>query len=268
MTNRVRADVPPVEQLRELVERPLAELEKIPIPETMFEALVSVFDARRCTTDAAHSLFKVGELDVNLLHIYSAVLKSAPDNGTEYSFVSFWDHNIRDILQSIVPTGHAIRNSNLFTSTKLYCPDFGFLLKQLCPFRGEEKGGEDRKDPKAELVNKLVWMYDPAPYILGYYCKPGCHDIISVNLKLRKDRIANVRHLINLSPLLPLLANLAPSRLDDFHNIWRPNSTIRLDPVQVIKSFHGELAEQKVQHLERVYEILEQKSIPNTDKLV
>ncbi|KIN92693.1 hypothetical protein M404DRAFT_1009422 [Pisolithus tinctorius Marx 270] len=39
----------------------------------------------------------------------------------------------------------------------------------------------------------------------------GLHDIINVDLKLREDRITNVRLLVSLSPLLPLLAKLVPS---------------------------------------------------------
>ena len=60
---------------------------------------------------------------------------------------------------------------------------------------------------------------------IGYYCcgtkttlvaicaptTPGgeaeLSDIITVDLKSRKDRIANIRHLINLSTLLPMLAS-------------------------------------------------------------
>ncbi|KAI6008422.1 hypothetical protein EDC04DRAFT_3146473 [Pisolithus marmoratus] len=216
MTNRLRMDVPPVEQLRELVERPLAESEKIPIPETMLEALVSISDGQRCTMDAAHCLFKVGEFDVNLLDVYDAVFKSAPDSGTEYSFISFWDYNISCILQMIVPNGHAICNNNQFTLTLLYCPDFAFLLKQVCPFRGEEKGPDVVNDPREELIEKHIWIYDPAPYMLGYYCvgtemtlaaimapqapgqKPGCYDIISVDLKLREYHIANC-HLMSMT---------------------------------------------------------------------
>ncbi|KAI6045161.1 hypothetical protein EDC04DRAFT_2929361 [Pisolithus marmoratus] len=286
MTNRLRVDIPPVEQLHELVERPLAEPEKIPIPETMLEALVSIYDGQRCTTDAAHSLFKVGEFDVNLLDAYDAVFKSAPDSGTEYSFISFWDYNISRILQMVVPNGHATRNNNQFTSILLYRPDFAFLLKQVCPFRGEEKGPDVVNDPREELIEKCIWIYDPAPYMLGYYCvgtemtlaaitapqapgqKPGCHDIINVDLKLREDRIANVRHLINLSPLLPLLANLVPPHVYDFLEVKRPTSRITLNPMQVIKSYQCENADQMVNHLKEIYSILKRNFIPNTDKLV
>ena len=45
---------------------------------------------------------------------------------------------------------------------------------------------------------------------------PGIFDIITVDLKLRKDRIANIRHLINLSPLFPVMASLVLFYVNEF----------------------------------------------------
>ncbi|RGB42263.1 hypothetical protein C1646_662354 [Rhizophagus diaphanus] len=33
----------------------------------------------------------------------------------------------------------------------------------------EEKSPSDNEEPKSKLMNKLVWTYDPVPYVLGYY---------------------------------------------------------------------------------------------------
>jgi hypothetical protein len=56
------------------------------------------------------------------------------------------------------------------TSTGSQKPDFAVLLEGVCAFRGEEKaphcGG---KHPKDELLEKMVWTYKPAPWILGQY---------------------------------------------------------------------------------------------------
>jgi len=46
-------------------------------------------------------------------------------------------------------------------------PDYGLILNHVCLFRGEEKSPSSNEDPKSELRNKLVWTYDPAPYVLG-----------------------------------------------------------------------------------------------------
>ncbi|KAN0068689.1 hypothetical protein V8E54_013413 [Elaphomyces granulatus] len=65
--------------------------------------------------------------------------RSLPD-GTEASFISFWDVNIRWILEYLIPEGKSIRDSN-----------------NLCVFRGEEKPPGSRADPKQELSDKLEW---------------------------------------------------------------------------------------------------------------
>ncbi|KIN94556.1 hypothetical protein M404DRAFT_379611 [Pisolithus tinctorius Marx 270] len=98
--------------------------------------------------------------------------------------------------------------------------------------------------------------------------KPRRHDMIHVDLKSRTDRITNIRHLINLSALLPLPANLVPSGVNDFQELCRPNSITFLNPSQVIKSYQCGDAGQRIKHLRRIYKILKDRSIPNTDKLV
>jgi len=45
---------------------------------------------------------------------------------------------------------------------------------------------------------------------------PAVHDLISIDLRFRKNRIANIRHLINLSTILPRLADLVRCPVDDF----------------------------------------------------
>ena len=41
-------------------------------------------------------------------------------------------------------------------------------------------------------------------------------DIITVDLRLRKDRIANILYLINLSPLFTVLTGLVPFSVNEF----------------------------------------------------
>ena len=56
------------------------------------------------------------------------------------------------------------------TSTGLLRPDLCFYYNNLnvCVFRGEEKASGDLEVPIKELHKKMVWRYDPAPYIFGY----------------------------------------------------------------------------------------------------
>jgi hypothetical protein len=46
--------------------------------------------------------------------------------------------------------------------------------------------------------------------------KPRVHDLINLDLRLRRDRIANIRHLINLSNILPWLTEIVRRPADDF----------------------------------------------------
>lgn len=173
--NRKRVKVPSVEELRGLLEIPFADSEKIPITERMFNALVSEISPKNCSPHDVGTLFKIGEPAPDLLHvIYPAVAHPSPKGGTENAFISHWDDNIRKVLELLIPSGKSIRNSNHCTETRNLCPDFGFLLGTICSFRGVEKGPENPDDPKAELVDKLNWVYDPAPYMLGE-CSHSVH---------------------------------------------------------------------------------------------
>jgi hypothetical protein len=106
-----------------------------------------------------------------LYALFYAGLTDNPPNhdATENAFISFWDGNIRKIMQSLIPGGVSIRDSNRHTSTAAQRPDFGFLYLNVCPFRGEEKSPGNLDDPRAELNHKMTWTYDPAPYILGKF---------------------------------------------------------------------------------------------------
>ena len=166
-SKRLKNTVPSVEELKGVLKKPLLESEKVPITESFYTSLISMLLPDRCDEDTIGTLFKIGELDPNLLLFFSAVATSSPVGGTSNSFISFWDDNIRKPLELLIPTGKSIRNSNQHTETRKLRPDFAFLVKGVCSFRGEEKGPENFEDPKAELANKLNWVYEPAPYMLG-----------------------------------------------------------------------------------------------------
>ena len=183
-----------------------------------------------------------------LLFYNAAVARPPPpDNGTDASFISFWDDNIRKILELLVPSGESTRDYRRHANTEKLRPDYGLLLNGICRFLGEERPTikTNRDDPKAELSDKLTWVYSPAPYVfgehnysayvrfpsllrspsrLGYYaagpdltlaaiCAPSTpsqmpfvQDLVSADLRFKCDRIANLCRLINLSPYLhPLL---------------------------------------------------------------
>ena len=139
-TNRPIATLPLVEELCALIERPLADSEKIPITRLKLNDLLSDIPPGGCTEDDLNTLFTVGEEGLGLNGILSATLNPPPPGGTDCAFVQFWDNNIRKIVELLTPSGTSIRNSNRYTETGNLRPKFGFLLDTACPFRGEEKG--------------------------------------------------------------------------------------------------------------------------------
>ncbi|KAG5653156.1 hypothetical protein H0H81_001998 [Sphagnurus paluster] len=171
-----------------------------------------------CDEDTIGTVFKIGEFDPDLHPFFAAASIEHPPAGSE-SFLPFWDTNVR-LLEFLIPEGVSIRQSNQHLD-----PNYIFVLNNTGSFRGEERH-EDSGDAKA-VAEKLNWVYDPAPYMLGYYCQgskmtlvaitasdtlaPNVDDLVTVDLRQRKDRIANIRHMINIASVLPELARLARS---------------------------------------------------------
>jgi hypothetical protein len=165
-------------QLLAYVTKDLSENEKVPLSHHEFSRLlfVAVDPKNMCSEADLKQLFRPSE-DENADYLWSTYLlptiqRGPPDeNGTEASYISFWDRNIRDILAAIITQGQTkcIRDSNRDTSTILQGPDFALLTGGICAFRGKEKSPNysGTLHPKEELTEKMVWTYDPAPYILG-----------------------------------------------------------------------------------------------------
>lgn len=187
---RPKPTLPPVNELVGFLERPLSEDLKIPLLQYQYDCLISNNFEDLCTSKDLNILFCVSKFE-NSFGFYSKFVSASlwnnpPSNvGTEYSFVSFWDNNIRYPLELLLPDGNFVRNTSKHMSTNRDRPDYGFLLSNACLFRGEEKSFLN-EDPRAELGNKLVWTYEPAPYILGeaLYQFSNKHNYLYVNAGL------------------------------------------------------------------------------------
>jgi len=173
-SKRQKNTLPSLEELAGFLEEPLCDSDKIPITQHFFESLISSPRADKCTPDDIGNLFKIGEPDPDVSCLFAAIFNPAPKGGSKKSFIYFWDSNIRRPLELLIPTGKSIRYSNEHTLTEKLRPDYGFLLKNICSFRGEEKGPEDRGNPKAEMAEKLNWVYDDAPYVFGECPRSEC----------------------------------------------------------------------------------------------
>jgi len=165
--------IPAVNVLGQFLDQPLPEHAKIPVPQYRFDLLTSssLQNIDRANKERIGKLFRISEDEHSegLCALLTAAVANAPPdhNGTESAFHTFWDLNVRAILQWLIPNGVSIRDSNRNTNTAAQRPDFGFLYLNVCAFRGEEKSPSNNENPRAELSDKMTWTYDPAPYILG-----------------------------------------------------------------------------------------------------
>ncbi|KAI9566666.1 hypothetical protein HD554DRAFT_2174326 [Boletus coccyginus] len=264
------------DELASFVDHPLSDDDKIPISINYFNGLLSspleLHDV--CTPNDVQLLFRPGHGGTRLDKFFWAVATSPPYDGTQPAFISFWDNNIRDIMELLLPTGRSIRNSKEHTATMRCRPDYAFLMNNLCPFRGEEK-----------LADKVAWAYDPAPYVLGYYAigprltlvaicpppqgqsRPVVRNIASVDLKLKAHRIKNICRLINLVGLFELLANLVRPPDAEFVKLARDNGTVEIAGHHIIKSYTCPDKLVRVLRLQSIYGMLKKRRVPNVDSL-
>ena len=276
-----------------------------------------------CELEDAALLFRANDASTPLDRIFFTVLDDPPEDGNEASLHSFWDDNIRKVLHVLVPNGRSIRNCINDATVRDLRPDYAFIVGTLCVFRGEEAGVGSYIDTKAILARKMEWTYDPAPYVFGmsfqnsttvtlielriegYYSagpeltlvvitspprrgsRPIIHDLAHTNLTFRRDRIRNIRHLINLARLFPTLADMVQAPRAEFephdmhvftsHHMHpqsdglffhiRGGCTIELAGRHVIKAYQYPGAQERVAKLVNTYELLRTKGVPNTDRL-
>lgn len=166
---------PAVADLATYIDRPLREDAKIPLTQDCFKRL----DEDHCQPEL---LFRVSDDEIALdlsFHFVDSILASPPKlNTTENIFIPFWNNNISKLLLLALPAGSPLRDSSKNMSTGAARPDYGLQMGRVVPFRGEEKGPTNNEDPKAELRDKLLWTYKPAPYILGEFVLFRCSVVL------------------------------------------------------------------------------------------
>ncbi|KAF0534957.1 serine/threonine protein kinase [Gigaspora margarita] len=200
---------------------------------------------------------------------------------TEDSYHFLWDCVIKNTIETFgmhsasLPTLEFDRNTSKRTSTGRNRPDMFVLVRNVCPFRGEEKSREEAGDPSSELTDKIKdWTYGDAPYILAYYAigvqitfvalyKPEnkkrkmniCSErIAEFHLGCLSDRIRIMNFLRNICRILPIIVNLCPPRdSPEFQTIVRTNGTVIELGYAIKKKFANE---DRVTHLKEIYGIL------------
>jgi hypothetical protein len=142
------------------LEAPLPDPEKIPIGQDLFRVLVrNIPDDDYCTQDDVLLVFRLVDTtdplvasDSRPFAFVNAVTSALSTSGPEENFISAWDRNIRVTLEQCVPSGTSMRNGN---QTRDLRPDYGFLIRKMCPFRREEKSPDDAADPRREWQTSL-----------------------------------------------------------------------------------------------------------------
>ncbi|KAG9294512.1 hypothetical protein G9A89_008622 [Geosiphon pyriformis] len=283
LRKRAKPSLPDSDELATFLEQSLTNDIKVPLLRDEFDTFLVSGYQDPCTAEDLEILFRVSDTESAYTFVTgvlgSAIMTPSPPlDGTKYSFVTFWDTNIRRFLETFFSSGHSVRNTNQRMISNNMRPDFGFILNRVSPFRGEEKAPHSREEAWTELVDKIQWTYDPAPYVLGYYaigpsltyvalCRPrlGSYkpDIIpigTVDLSLRKERIRNLRILINLCTIIELVQDVI---------VWR--ETTEFVPIErCVEEFtyHGPDGEQCTQKLRNIYNMLKNEHVPNVDNLI
>jgi hypothetical protein len=169
-------DLPPdILALRQYLDTPLLEEEKIPLRDVHISSFIDTRGSASmlCTRDHLLQLFRPSEVEeADALATLAKVAVGAtapPPDSTEAAYISFWDAHMAFIIKQLISGGYSIRDSNKHTDTASLRPDYGYLFRGICTFRGEEKRlAFSGAHPKDKLIDKLVgWVYDPAPYVLG-----------------------------------------------------------------------------------------------------
>lgn len=174
-------DEPPnVGEVPDFLKEPLPDKLKLPFPNDLLDRLIicpliaaEAHKVPACTREDIEAVFRrsTANLNMGLLNrIMNFVWEEVPPvGGREASFVHFWDTFIRRILQLFFPSARIVRDSTIGSGCGYARPDFALIIGTDCVLRGEEKRPSSSADVQKELRSKTVWIYDPAPYILGWF---------------------------------------------------------------------------------------------------
>ena len=94
------------------------------------------------------------------------------------------------------------------------------------------------------------------------------HNISSTNLRLKRDRILHIRRLINLSALFKVIAETANCKDVEFQKLKRANSNVEIAGRRIVKEFTSPYRYEWLDRLGRIYHLLKEQKVPNTDQLV
>jgi len=282
-------DLPSLGDLSEFIKQELPV--KIAIPHRLREKWI--FKMNTANPELLTKIFITSNTEPCVDFIFqigSRVVDAVEPGLTETSFISFWDDMIRNVLNFVLSgIGTSDRYSSNLSSTGSNCPDYLFIVDSVCVFRGEEKAPGNRfETPRCELSEKMIWSHGNVPYLFGYAAvgfdarlyaitnvqtSSGDHVDAKVLGVFDLSDVAGRFHLLlallNIARLFRTIASLCPeSGMDEYTTLFRGNGIkIHIEPRRVVKCFPKTLFQHARSHLEEVYKILKDRSIPNVDHL-
>ncbi|KAF0421095.1 serine/threonine protein kinase [Gigaspora margarita] len=184
---------------------------------------------------------------------------------TEDSYHCLWDCVIKNTIETFgmhnasLPTLEFDRNTSKRNSTGRNRPDMVVLVRNICPFRGEEKSREEAGDPSSELIDKIK------PENKKRKLNICSERIAEFDLGRLSDRIRIMNFLRNICRILPIIVNLCPPRdSPEFQTIMRTNGTVIELGYAVKKKFADE---KQVKHLKEIYGMLCVNNVRFSDEL-
>jgi hypothetical protein len=269
---------------------------KIPLSHEFIQ-LISVLDTQKLCAEVSEKLFAaslaMSRTTTTMVNQVIDPEMSQSEHATEDTYHHLWDSLIATVLTR-VSYGCFLRNSNKSTSTRLCHPDLCFYYNKLniCVFRGEEKADGELIVPLNELHEKLdKWIYDDAPYLLGY-AAVGLQVELAIIQKDEggKATVQMVEHydlgslvgrlrlflaMLNLSTLFRPLVDKVKRRFvrPEYGVLKKENGVeIQLGTVNVIKKYPSEmptsLVHAVIDHLKLVHSLMSSRSVPNVIQLV
>ncbi|PKK63763.1 hypothetical protein RhiirC2_774555 [Rhizophagus irregularis] len=153
-------------------------------------------------------------------------------------------------------------------------PRYGVIVRNICPFQGEEKFQEDAEDLSKELTKKFQgWNYENALYLFAYYTVGFLVTFVTlykpINNSSNKRKQSVYSEQIAEFDLgrrvLPIIVNLCLSRdSSDFETMIRSNGTVIELRYAITKKFTNK---GQVTHLKEIYGMLQVNNVRFSDRL-
>ncbi|PFH46032.1 hypothetical protein AMATHDRAFT_8343 [Amanita thiersii Skay4041] len=266
--------LPNISGLRDYLNTPLTENEKVPVSYKLWQHFLHdnyFYLQDLCSIGDLEKLFRISEDEWApqlQMHVQVAIIDSPPAEPTTGGvYHVFWDQTISKILLYCLGLSKVTRSSNTDTQIEDPEPNYGLFLEQHC------------------LAKKTRWVYDPAPYVLGYYAvgpqvviqrappQNGngtiVRDIVTTDLSTRQGRIQNLTRMIRLATILRSLEQIISSPMDvDTFTVYRDSGqSITYHRNTVCKTYHREENYECFDDLTEIYQLLATKGVPNVDRL-